>query len=74
MDKSAFVDLEEIAKNLNSLGRKTVIRIRKDRIWIRTLPLGEHCGHRSKEIKVRRFIELDDLFLGMGPWQVGAEK
>ena len=63
------VDLAAVAVSQNSPVRKATVRTGDDWVWIRTLPSGEHCGHFSKEIKLRRFVELDDLFFeGLGLW------
>ncbi|MEM2878823.1 MAG: LAGLIDADG family homing endonuclease [Candidatus Hadarchaeales archaeon] len=62
--------MEEIIRAQKFRGREIVTRVENDKIWIYTLPSGEHCGHRSKEIGLKRFVELDDLFfVGLGLWR-----
>ncbi len=67
--------MEEIIRSQNSPGRKVIIRVENDRIWIRTLPSKVHSGHRSKEIRLKRFVALDDLFFeGLGLWRGEGSK
>jgi len=71
----AFIDLKEIILHQNNPNRKVIMRVEDNLILIRTFPLKEHSGHRSKEIRVKRFIVLDDLFFeGLALWRGEGSK
>lgn len=65
-----YLSLEKIIQAQNTPNRKIVLEVEDDKIRIRSFPLRERSGHCSKEIVLKRFVKLDDLFFeGMGLWR-----
>lgn len=64
-----ILSMEKIIPAQIKQGRKTIVNIEGYKIRLYTHPLLSHCGHRSKEIEIKRFVKLDDLFFeGLGLW------